>query len=124
MFVLAYIEQIFDSITSKFPTPHQITHILKIFPPDIAYIGTEKKIQRAKICREAHVKAVCINEKRDESARLQLLVLSMGHWRSRLVSFAVVFLSTYSISFLAKYRLFIIVDWHVNRQGALNCLVN
>jgi len=43
MFVLAYIEQIFDSLTSKFPTPHQITHLLKIFPPDIAYIGAEIK---------------------------------------------------------------------------------
>jgi hypothetical protein len=43
MFVLAYIEQIFDSLTSKFPTPHQITHLLKIFPPDIASIGTEEK---------------------------------------------------------------------------------
>ena len=63
MFVLAYIEQIFDSPTSKFPTPHQITHLLKIFPPDIAYIGTEEKIQRAILCGEVHVKVVC-NEKR------------------------------------------------------------
>ncbi len=60
MFVLAYIEQIFDSLASKFPTPHQITHLLKIFPPDIAYIGAEiKKKQRAKIRGEAHAKVVC-----------------------------------------------------------------